>query len=619
MSGIFGIFKLNNEPVTDEELTVMENGMRHWGPDGRSHLTAGYVGLGHLLLHNTPEAHLENLPRQTTSGLLLTAEARLDNRAELCHHFNILPSEQPQVPDSRLIELAYDTWGEACPDHLLGDFAFAVWNPQNESLFIARDHHGNTSLYYYQDANRFIFASSREALLAFGVPRRLNELYLAQVLVSWPAYHGERSIDLDIYRLPPAHAMRITAAHKTVWQYWRLEDTPELRLPNFEDYVAHFLEVYSDAVNCRLRSSKPIGVTLSGGLDSGSVAALAAKTLHRQGKRLTAYTSAPLHDVQNTVGPYRFGDETGFAKETAVFHPNIDHHLLNASQITPIEGIRQVLAIRNEPGHAGANFYWIADILQVAQQQGIGTLLTGQGGNASISWTGAPELASSWAMYQKQGWKAGLKLFMPFSMLRALRRRRLTQDTFAGSAIHLDFARRMNLAERQISAIGRDNSMVESYRSARQKRYGIIKPGASLLTAIWAELGAGYRMEIRDPTLDKRVLMATIAVPDRFFAGPNGEDRWLIRAAMDGLLPDVVRLNRKRGRQAADLGQRLSNASNEVNQVLANLQASEACSYIDLAKLQAVWADIQQEKSKDTTRKAGSILMRGLNAGMFFL
>src|SRR5690606_2482315 len=116
----------------------------------------------------------------------------------------------------------------------------------------------------------------------------------------------------------------VTPEQTAVWRYWRLEDTPELHLPKFEDYVAGFLEVYGEAVNGRLRRSRPVAVTLSGGLDSGSAAALAARTLHQQGERLTAYTAVPLYDTQNTVGPNRFGDETEFARETAAFHPNID-------------------------------------------------------------------------------------------------------------------------------------------------------------------------------------------------------------------------------------------------------------------------------------------------------
>ncbi|MEZ4590937.1 MAG: asparagine synthase-related protein [Chloroflexota bacterium] len=619
MSGICGLFQRDGSPVDPADLQKMMNGMAHWGPDGRSQIISGSVGLGQLLLHNTPQAHQEQLPRQTASGLLLTAEARLDNRPDLYRQLNIPNTEQETITDSQLIELAYEKWGEACPDQLIGDWSFAVWHPQTQRLFLARDQYGNTSVYYYQDAARFAFASSREALLALGVPRRLNELYLAQVLISWSAYHGETSIDLDIMRLPPAHTITVTREKTAVHQYWRLEDTAELRLPNFEAYVEGFLEVFEAAVVARLRSSKPVGVTLSGGLDSGSVTALAARALHQQGKRLPAFTSVPIYDVANTVGKMRFGDETKFAQETASFHPNIDHYLLDSATISPIEGVRRILAIRNEPGHAGANFYWIADMLQTAQEQGVGTLLTGQGGNATISWTGAPDLISPLARFKYQGWKAGIKQFLPLFILRALHHRRLLANNWVNSAIQPEFARRLNLAEKMSAAVGTDISLPETYRHPRDMRYDIIKPGHSIMGTIWAEIGAGFGMEVRDPTIDKRVLSYTIAVPDAFFVAADGADRRLIRTAMRGLLPDEVRLNPKRGRQAADLGQRLANSGDEVERVLAEVSKSGATSYVDLGKLQGAWQAIQTETSLQSTTKGGTILLRGLNSAMFFL
>ena len=93
------------------------------------------------------------------------------------------------------------------------------------------------------------------------MPRRLNELFLAKVLVSWPHHPGDQTIDRDINRLPPAHAMTVTPEQTAVWRYWRLEDTPELHLPTFDEYVAGFLEVYGAAVNGRLRSTRPMRST----------------------------------------------------------------------------------------------------------------------------------------------------------------------------------------------------------------------------------------------------------------------------------------------------------------------------------------------------------------------
>lgn len=613
MSAIFGVIS----PQASDRLAIMAPALAHWGPDGGGLWHDDCCGLGQRLLFNTPEALHERLPRWVDNArLAITVEARIDNRAELSDLFAIPQGERPTTPDSDLILRAYLKWGEESPDRLLGDWSFAVWQPDERKLFLARDHHGNTSLVYWQAGARFAFASDPNALYAIGAPRRLNELYLAQVLISWPAYHGPQTIDLDIQRLPPAHAMTVTPQGTRVWRYWRLEDTPELRLPSRDDYVQGFLEVYDRAVRDRLRSHRPVGVTLSGGLDSGSVTALAARALGEQGKRLTAFTAVPLYDTSQTVGPKRFGDETLFASLTAARWPNVDHHLLDSAHITPIQGIRRTLAIMPEPAHAAGNYFWIIDLLDQAQALRMGTLLTGQGGNATVSWTGAPALRSRLAAF-RGGWKAGLRRNLPLWALRPVMQWRARSQDWSGSAIHLAFARRMDLSQRRIAGMGKDMDLPESWRTPRDNRYAIIKPGAARVGDLWAPWGAAAGLEIRDPTFDKRVIAYTLAVPDPIFDSPDGGDRWLIRAAMVGLLPDEVRLNRQRGRQSADLAGRLLASAEEVAAALAAVDASPANAYVDVAKMSRAWADVQRETTVQTTHRAGSILLRGLLAGLF--
>ncbi|WP_129676357.1 asparagine synthase-related protein [Candidatus Chloroploca sp. Khr17] len=615
MSGIFGSLSASALP---EKLAAMDAALAHWGPDGGGLWHDAHCGLGQRLLFNTPEAVYERLPRWVADArLAITAEARIDNRDELCDYFAIPPTDRPTTPDSDLILRAYLKWGEECPDHLLGDWSFAVWHPDERKLFLARDHHGNTSLVYWQQGEQFAFASAPQALYAIGAPRRLNELYLAQVLISWPAYHGPQTIDLDIQRLPPAHAMTVMPQGTRVWRYWRLEETPELRLPSRDDYVQGFLEIYDRAVRDRLRSYRPVGVTLSGGLDSGSVTALAARALGEQGKRLTAFTTVPIYDTSQTVGPQGFGDETLFAAATAAHWANVDHILLDSAAVTPMQGIRRTLAVMPEPAHAASNYFWIADLLDQAQALGLGVLLTGQGGNATVSWTGAPELRSHLAAFRNGGMKEGIRRILPLWALRPLMQWRARSQDWAGAAIRPDFARRMDLSQRRIAAMGKDIDLPEIWRSPRDKRCGIIQPGADRVGDLWARQGAAAGLEVRDPTLDKRVMAYTIAVPDPIFDSPDGGDRWMMRASMAGLLPDKVRLNRKRGRQSADLAGRLRASAGEVADALAAVNAAPANSYVDVVKMRRAWADVQREATALTTHRAGTILLRGLLAGLF--
>lgn len=452
----------------------------------------------------------------------------------------------------------------------------------------------------------------------------------AQLLISWPAYHGPQTIDLDIQRLPPAHALSLSPAGLRTWRYWRLEDTPELRLRRLADYVDGFREVYDQAVRCRLRSHRPVGTTLSGGLDSGSVTALAARALAERGERLTAFTAVPQFDTSRTVGPQRFGDETQFAAATVAHCGNVDHILLDSAGVTPLQGIHRTLALMSEPSHAASNFFWITDLIDQAQARGLGTLLTGQGGNATVSWTGAPGLRSALGALQqsgwsKAGWKAMLRRGLPLPLLRQIRRWQALRLDWSGAAIHDDFARRLDLAGLRIAAMGADITLNETWRGPRDMRFAIIQPGASRIGDLWARRGGIDGLEVRDPTLDKRVMAYCLSVPDPVFDGDRSRgaqapiDRWLIRAAMDGLLPDEVRLNRKRGRQSADLAGRLLAERDAIDQALALIDQPPVNGYLDLAKMHRAWADVQAEATAMSTHRAGSILLRGLMAGLFLL
>lgn len=627
MSGIFGIFGRNGQPVEQRDLLAMRDAMAHWGPDGGGVWLEGCCGLGQLVLRNTPEACYERLPCWLPEqGMALTAEARIDNRDELCDLFGITAAERRTMPDSELIQRAWLVWGEDCTDRLLGDWSFAVWEPRERRLFLARDHHGNTALYVHVDRDWVHFASDKQALLALGrVPRRINELKLAQILVSWPG-DGIQTIYEGIQRLPPAHVLTVTPDRQHQRRYWRLEDTPEVRFARDEDYVEGLREVFTEAVRCRLRSHRPVAATLSGGLDSGSVCAVAASLLGDQGRRLPTFSHVPAHDVSNTVGRLRFGDETPYIRATAEQAGNIDVNLLRSEAVSPLAAIRRSLAVHDTPMHAAGNHYWIQDILQTAQARGAGTLLTGQGGNATISWIGKPWLAPGTAPESLNNIRLRLKHdlllpLLPVPILRMLLRLRGSgpRTDWSGTAIHPDFARRLDLGGLLAAS---DNGPLASLlrrREPKRMRWAIIGPGQSEGGAIWAESGAAHALEVRDPTTDKRVMAYTLGVPNRLYTGPAGMDRYLLRQAMHGLLPPLVVDTPRRGRQSADLVARLLTEQPEVERMLDQMRTSlPANTYLNVPRMAEVWRNcLESPQDPRQTHHAVTILTRGAMAGLF--
>ncbi len=599
----------------------MQAAMPEWGPDRSSRWCEGPAGLGSLILFDTPEMPYEQVPIVSAAGFVVTAEARLDNRDELWPALGIAPEETLKLADGTLIARAYEKWGKEAPTHLLGDWSFAAWHPEEKELFLARDHFGNTGLYYYADEKRFAFASSRKALFALGIPRRLNEFFLACVLISWSAHNGDQTIELDLHRLPPAHTLRARAGRIQTDLYWRLEDTPELRLRQPREYADGLLSVYDRAVRDRLRSRAAVGASLSGGLDSGSTVLLAARALKESGRRLPAYTSVPIYELGSRED-VTFGNELPFAQAVADSAGNVDLVQIRGQVMTPIKAIRRTLDIHGEPGHGAANDYWIVDMLQSARGDGLGALLTGQGGNGTISWTGVDFYGSLWRWMGERHFIRVLELVVyphvPLRVLRGLRHffRRDNLD-WSRTAINLDFARKIRLGALYIDGAGTVFNP-EDWYNALQLRYATILPGCSFLGSIWAENSAAHGLDVRDATFDKRVMEFAISVPDRQYAGPGDVERWLIRAAMEGIMPDEVRLNRRRGQQGADIGQRLLHTAQEVEEALSEIERSPlAVEHVSVPRMRTVWQSLQGAVNPRNTQLAVTVLTRGIMAGLY--
>ncbi|MCX6556470.1 MAG: asparagine synthase C-terminal domain-containing protein, partial [Candidatus Aminicenantes bacterium] len=410
-----------------------------------------------------------------------------------------------------------------------------------------------------------------------------------------------------------------------VRQYWFLEHTPELSLKRREDYVDAFREVFDEAVRARLRTftaknvagAGGVAVTLSGGLDSGAVTATAARLLRTDGQRLAAFTSVPLPDTGNYVGSH-LGDELPFAQATAQFAGNVDLHTITAASITPIQAIRRMLEILHEPAHAAGNFFWIFELEETVQALGFRTLLTGQVGNAGISWTGDVFSQSLAFQLRYLGWltwaKVMAKRHAPIVLLNSYRRARRSRGGWCKlSAIQPDFALRLNVLERRWN-----DADEQTPRAPHAQRIQFLQPGRSFVGALHAQMGAAQGLEIRDPTADARVLAFTFSVPDPVFMDPEtGLDRWLIRAAMKDRLPDAVRLNRKHGLQAGDLVPRLRASASEVEMALTELARGSAVEYVDVPYMRRVWQMIQKQDTPDAFHKSVTILTRGIMAGLF--
>ena len=639
MNGILGYLRLDGQPVETGKIEAMNRAMEFWGVDGNASWQDGPIGLGCRYCFCTPETVEKSLPfHDDERGLVFTAGAFLDNRDELLDELDIAPECRPTLPDTLLIHRAYVKWGEECVHHLTGDWHFALWDRRKRKLFLARDHHGNTSVYYTQGPGFFAFGSGKKAFWALPeVSRSPNLLRIAQVLTSWPGDGIQTSYE-GIFRLPPAHCLRIEDGKIAVERYWFAEEVPILHFPREEDYLDGFLEQYDRAVRVRLRSGSSVGTTLSGGLDSGSVSVLAARHLREKGERLAAFTSVPMVDVASFTAKHRFGDESEFAGATAAHAGNIDVTWLRSEGVSPLEGIERMLEVHDEPGHAAGNQFWMFDLFDAVRSGSMRVLLTGQGGNATVSWTGGSvnllplllprnrfELKPRFLDLQKRqglSFIAGIKRFFLAPLVAPLRSRvhggLSGKPPFLGySAIHPRFAEIMEL-DRLMREQGHDPFFMPSYDPLAM-RYRTIKPGRSHIGARWSESGGASGVEVRDPTVDKRLMEFCLGIPDVLhFSG--GMNRAVLRRAFKGLLPDKVRLSEKRGRQAADISQRVWQNIPGIKEVFRRMDGYSLCKEaLDLPKMRRVLDSVKQKATPESTSACATILLRGLGAGLFLM
>ncbi len=616
MSGIFGRLNRDGGPVDADALDAAVREMAAWGREGGGVLREGPCALGVALSRGTPEACYERLPSvDAESGIAFAAAGRVDNRAELLRDL-AAGEDASRIADGELMRRAHRRWGDDCAPRIFGDWSFAAWDSRARRLLLARDHSGKTALYYCSSGRVFAFASSRRALLAMNLTAvEMDELYLAQLLISWPAYHGERTIHKALKRLPPAHTVSVKEGCEEVRRYWTLEDVPEVRRSRRGDYADGLRDVFDRAVEDRLRSTGSVGVTLSGGLDSGSVAITAAGLLRTRGLGLTAFTSVPRFSCDRFVGA-RFGDESVYAALVARAAANIETETVDAAGLSPLEAIRQALEITTEPMHSASNLFWLLEMNRRAAERGCRVLLTGQQGNGGISWNGALFSQPLAVQLRQLGWRAwlheSLRRRTPHGVLRALRKKRFA-GVWRDSAIHPKFAERLDLLSRRL-----DDPEWYPVRRARFERCEVLRPGRSFVGALHAELGAAAGIEVRDPTADARVQAYCFSVPETIFIDrATGMDRWLIREAMKGRLPDEVRLNRRRGRQAGDLVPRLRASAPEVEGALATVERGPAAEYVDVGWMRKAWRTIQVDDSMRSLRMADRILTRGIMAALF--
>lgn len=545
MSGIAGIVNLDGGPVDREILEEMASLLAYRGPDRTGIWQSGPVGLVHTLFATTHEAHRERQPIRQDGKVWITADARLDGREALVAELRGRGCRcTAEATDPELILEAYVSWGESCVEHLLGDFAFALWDGAERKLFCARDHFGVRPFFYAHEGNVLIFSNAFDApRLHPDVPDDLWEPGIGDFLALGQGYDFERTVRAAIRRLAPAHVLMAADGQVRMRRYWSLPIDPPTVYRRPGDYMDRFLELFEQAVADRLRTDRA-AILMSGGLDSSAVAAMARRVADKQGGRcrLTAHTQ-----TFDRLIPYEEGPLASLvAKEIGIpwkAFPLDDKQMLGYWD--------QPKFRRAEPWKTPLYDWHLADVLGKPLPARV--VLTGQGSDGAFSSLRGRHVRDR--IRQRQWLQLGREVAGHLLCEGRIRRLRLWGHVRARFVrppvpanpfpcwLNPDFDRSLHLRERYEEQAGRMDQNAGPPGAVRPEAHDLMSaPSWPQLFEEYDPDTIGACVEARHPFFDLRLMRYVLSLP----ALPWCSDKELLRRSMRGMLPNQVRLARKR-------------------------------------------------------------------------
>jgi asparagine synthase (glutamine-hydrolysing) len=282
MCGITGFFSFAGHDTNPAQMRVkrMADSIIHRGPDEEGYYVDGFAALGHRRL-SIIDLSSGQQPMSTADGCChIVFNGEIYNFLEIRKELETRGHRFMTRSDTEVILLAYVQWGEQCVEKLNGMFAFAVWDSANRKLFLARDRVGKKPLYYYQDSNAFAFASELKALKAAGFCSDEIDPQALDCYFSFGYIPTQRTIYRKVRKLRAAHYLLISDSTQVDKPYWHLSFANPLER-SLDEAVEELDALLDDAVKCRLMSEVPLGVFLSGGLDSPLVVSSMAKLMDK--------------------------------------------------------------------------------------------------------------------------------------------------------------------------------------------------------------------------------------------------------------------------------------------------------------------------------------------------
>jgi len=547
MSGLAGCISLDGAPVDPEVARRLAESTPYLGPDGADVWCDGAAALVRFRHATTPQAVGERQPIvDERAGLVVCLDGRFDNRSDLLDALRD-DALDSSAGDAALLLALYARYAERCVDHLVGDYAFAVWQPRARRLFCARSPVGWRPLCWWSGRGRLGFATEPKALVeALAIDRRLNEGAIAEYL-SLRFTTQTDTFWQDVHRLAPGSALSAEDGRVRVW-HWHTGPFSETSHLDEAAHCATFRRLFDQAIVATLRSSTAVAAHLSGGLDSSSIVCRATG-LHRAG-----LVDRPVRPVSARF-PGELQDETDWSLAVEA-HAGVEASVVTAGPYDwdrAADWSARTWQLPLRPNVLGT---YVATCKRL-RADGIRVLLTGEGGDDWLRGSHAhwPDLVRRGDL--RQLLREGVAAYAGRSSVWRLRS---VLSESVGPLVsrprrdrvirpHLDFS---HAAPEWVSAewAGRvglqdrwrlDRLPVNLGSTWQEQRYGIYTLARRHINVDNVlSFAAAQGVELRHPFHDRRLTEYLMAAPGDLFLRGSGR-KHLLREAMRGVLPETVR------------------------------------------------------------------------------
>lgn len=582
MCGISGIIRKTNGADLRTEIETITDLIKHRGPDGFGYYFGNNFAFGHRRLAIIDLSENGHQPMRYADGkYVITYNGEVYNYVEIRNELEMLGYVFQSHSDTEIILAAYQQWGEKCVSRFNGMWAFAIHDVERNIIFCSRDRFGVKPFYYTDSDTGFSFGSEIKQLLGFLPESRANREVLLNFLVTGFTDRISDTFFAGVHQLPGGHNLTYDLGSNkySVASYYQIKLDPNAQVASLEEAEAAFSKAFADGIALRLRSDVKVGTCLSGGLDSSSIATLAAQMYgEKTGEQFSAITA---------VSTQSSNDESEFAKIVA------EHGRMRWIQIKPTyhefaANLERVVITQEEP-FGSPSIIMQYFVMKAARDNGIPVLLDGQGGDETLLGYPIYHASNIVSAYRREGWFAALNALHDSGNKSAhgvLTILKYLVGSVSATARYQLYKRRHRYVK---SLPPLPRGLIDFARATlniqQLQNLEITQTNLPVLLRYEDKNSMAHSVETRLPFLDYRTLELALSLPSKVKIR-DGWTKWILRKIMTEKMPDsIVWRKNKFGFEAPEEQWLTQHQCKMRNSILSSRLLTELC---DMNKLDSM-------------------------------